>query len=146
MNADKTDPLIAANCKLRQCLAEDFHGNETGWSECVHDALAQVAAAIQDQVRDSEQSLKTVGDINPDFQAPFAERHVEWARDRLIQLGERVHQLRADLRNAAETSLPLDQIQMRLRGQEIADGIDDVRHEDDKFLLDAVTSNPGAGD
>lgn len=145
MNANNPDPLMAANDKLRQCLAANFQGNENEWTKCVHDALAKVAAAIQVEVGGSEQELQLVGEINPDFKSPVAERHVEATRERMIQLGERVHQLRAEIRQA-EDRLPLDLIHVRLRGEELVNALNEVRKADNEFLLDASTSNPGAGD
>jgi hypothetical protein len=146
MNEVKSDLLVASMHGLRQALAADYRDRDSWWADAVHIALGQAAAAIQEEVQAVEQSMANVGDINPDFQnAPAAERHVQATREQFIRLGEKVHQLRAYIRQAGENHL-LDPAQLRLRGQEIADAIEKVRKADEKFLLDTVNSNPGAGE
>ncbi len=146
MTPIKSDPLFALMHRLREALAADFRDRESRWADAVHKVLGELAAEIQEEVRAAEQSKDMVGGINPDFQSsPNTERHVETTRGQMIQLGERVHQLRADIRLACEHPT-FEVIPVRLRGEEIATGIENVRQADDKFLLDTFNSNPGAGD
>jgi hypothetical protein len=53
--------------------------------------------------------------------------------------------LRADIRQAGEKHL-LDPAQLHLRGQDIANTIEKVRKADERFLLDTINTNPGAGE
>ena len=146
MDQIKSDPLFASMHGLRQALAADYRDRDSWWADAVHIALGQVAAAIQGEVQAVEQSLANIGDINPDFQnAPAAERHIQATREQFIRLGEMVHQLRADIRQTGKNNL-LDCAQLRLRGQEIANTIEKVRKADERFLLDTINTNPGAGE
>jgi hypothetical protein len=146
MNRTQTDPVYAAITFVRQKLALDSSCADASWMIALHDGLAKLSEAIQQELHIAERAREELGDINPDFQnVPGTERMLETTRSRLIRLGEQVHQLRADLRNPDNVQ-PLDIVQMRLRCEEILDRIEAVRHADDRMVLEAVNSNPGAGE
>ena len=142
MNLVHATPLQVCLEELRTALART---RDQDWMDSVHGALADVAAAVQEQVRAAEDELANVGVINPDFRAaPIADRHVEWKRENLIKLGEMVHQLRGEIQKA--TSASADFPLLRQCGQKIADAIEEIQKRDDEFLLKTLNSNPGAGD
>jgi hypothetical protein len=146
MNVVKSDRLLASVNTLRHALSAEGSADGRQWGEAVHGALGRVIDAIADEVHAAEQSLKDLGEINPDFQnSPVADRHVTATRDQLIRLREQVHQLRSEIRQLLEMH-PLDLVQVRLRGEEIAAAIEKVRAANDKFLLATVNTNPGAGE
>jgi hypothetical protein len=146
MNQIKLDPLVATVEGLQVAVDAACHGRDSQWADSVHFALGQLAAAIQQQVQAAEKSMEIVGDINPDFQnAPVTERHIEGTREQLIKLGEQVHQLRADIRNARESSV-VDAAQIRWRGNEICAAVDKVRHADNEFLQTTFNTDLGAGE
>jgi hypothetical protein len=146
MNQINPDPLVAATEELQRALNADARARSSQWADDVHAALEVLAAAIQEEVQAAEKSTAMVGNINPDFQnAPGTERHVQTTREQLINLGERVHQLRADLRHAGGHHA-LDLAQMRPRGQELLDAIAKLRHAMDEYLMKTLNTNPGAGE
>ena len=141
----KIDPVFAAVQKLRRVLGRDPQAN-AHWLDAIHERIGQLSDAIKEQVHSTEHVKAEMGQINPDFQhAPGTERHDDCVREQLIQLNERLHQLRADLRNAKSTQTQ-DLFELRSRIEELVEEIEHVRKEDDKFILDTVNSNPGAGD
>jgi hypothetical protein len=142
----RTCPLGAAVQELHRTLDANCRAQESQWAGDVHSALGQLASAIQDEVQAVEKSMKMVGDINPDFQnAPVAERHTQTRRDQLIQLGEQVHRLRADIRTESEW-LVIDVAQICKRADVIHDALEQVRLEDDDFLQTTLNTNLGAGE
>jgi len=146
MNEVKTDPLCVAVDKFLSALAAESRSQELVWADGVHLALGRLADAIQQEVQSAEQETKTVGDINPDLQnAPAVERHTQTMRTQLIQLGEKVHQLRTEVRTARE-GRTVKSAQLRLLGEELGAALKKVRHAKDEFLLKTFNSNPGAGD
>ena len=91
-------------------------------------------------------SRESLGDINPDFvNTPTMERHTEMTRERFIKLGETIHQLRAEIHQLRPTR-PYDVPELRLRGEKIVIAVEEVRKNDEKFLIDTGNSNPGAGE
>ena len=146
MNRAQADPIFAATMSMRKKLAGDLSDADARWFDALHDGLAKMSDAIQHELHAAERSREDLGAINRDFESmPGTERMLEATRTQLIQLGEQVHQLRADLRNLGNVQ-PLDVVQIRLRCEEILDKADAVRHADDKMMLEAVNSNPGAGE
>lgn len=142
----KCDRLIASAQKLRDALEGPVRESAEPWAKAVHAALGRVAATIQEDVEGVERTKENLGDANPDIQfTPTVDRHIESTRGQLIQLGEIVHHLRADIREASDVRLA-DVPKIRARGQEIVYAIEKARKDDDKFMLDAVNSNPGAGE
>ena len=141
-----TDPLVECLHGLHLALATDHTNGESIWAEDVFTALGQVAAAVQDEVHEAEQTLDAVAELNPDFQnMQGTERHVHESRTRLIQLAERIHQLRADIRQGLATAtLALPAWQQR--SLEICVAIENLHHQDTKFVLDTLNTNPGAGE
>jgi 7-keto-8-aminopelargonate synthetase-like enzyme len=114
-------------------------------ADAVYLALGRLADAIQAEVEKAEHTMKTVGDVNPDLEnAPTAERQVTASRDKLIRLGEEVHQFRAEIRRHGSTIV--DAAQVQSQGLALADAIEKVRRTDDHFLLDAFNSNLGSGE
>jgi hypothetical protein len=143
---NRSHTLASATQKLRRIVTPELRDHDSHWADDVYAALGDLAAAIQAQVQVSDQSRQLVGAINPDFQNnPTLDRHVESARERLIGLGEQVHQLRGDMR-ASHVHLPLNKVQARLRCLEIASAIEEASRSDDKFLLETTNLNPGAGE
>jgi hypothetical protein len=141
MNEVKLDPLIAALGEVRAALDADDRRRETQWTDNVHAALGKMAAAIQHEVQGAEKSMDTIGAINPDFHhAPGTERQIQTARAELIQLGERVHQMRADLRKG------LDAAEVRRTGEVLATAVEKARRAESELLFATLNSNPGAGD
>jgi hypothetical protein len=142
----KTDKLIASANKLRRTLAAESRDGNQAWAENVFSALGETASAVQEEVRTAEQSKESVGELNPDFEPmPVTERHVDSMRKQMIQLGEQLHQLRADLKQARDGKT-VDTAPWRERGQQIADAIEKLRRDDDGYVLEKLNSNPGAGD
>ncbi len=138
--------LLATTQKLKRAYSAHWQDRESQWASDVHVALGELATAIQDEVQGSEKSMKIVGEINPDFRdAPVTDRHIQANREQLIQLGEQVHQLRADLRSAEERGV-FDVDQIRRRCGEIHDALESVRHEDNDFLQNTLNTNLGAGE
>lgn len=132
------------------CLVRNLrHALESGpdrWLDATYEALGHVADAVHDEVGTVEDIPDRLGDINPDFQhVPSTQRHVDTTRNLMIQLGEQAHQLRAEIRQAHEMP-PLDLVQLRLRGEEIAGMIEKVEKDDEKFMFETANSNPGAGE
>ena len=146
MSRVQTDPIFAATKLLRQKLADAPEESDSRWMDKVHDGLARLSDAIQAEIHSAERSREELGDINPDFQnVPGTERRLEKTRKQFIQLGEQVHQLRADLRDMGNVQ-PLDVIQMRLRCEELLSQTEKVSRDDDRVMLEAANSNPGAGE
>jgi hypothetical protein len=146
MSQANLDRLFTSVRDLRHALAEESLSNAQRWADAVHRALGDMADAIQDAIERAERTMANLGDINPDFQnAPVTERHVALTRDKWIELGEKVHALRAEIRHQPPRQ-PLDLVKLRLRAAEIADAVAKVREADDRFLLDTFNSNLGAGE
>jgi hypothetical protein len=146
MNRTQADPIFAATTSLRQKLAADADSADSRWVDVLHDGLAKMSDAIQKELHAAERSREQLGEVNRDFQnVPVTDRMLEATRSKLIQIGEQVHQFRADLRNIGNVQ-PLDVVQLRLRCEDILDKVEEVRHEDDRMMLEAVNSNPGAGE
>jgi hypothetical protein len=141
-----TDPVVECLHGLHLALATDHTNDESSWADDVYTALGQVADAIQDEVHEAEQTLDAVAELNPDFQnMPGTERHVDESRTRMIQLAEKIHQLRADIRQGLATAtLALPAWQQR--SLEIGAAIEKLRRQDTKFVLDTLNTNPGAGE
>ena len=140
------DQILESVIVLREALAHDGSEDVPSWAQDVHHALGQLVNAVSDSVRGAEQTAAKLGDINPDVQNTAAtDRHVENARAKMIKLGEKAHELRAEIRQTPPRRT-LDMIQMRLRGEQLAAAIEKVRKADDKFFLDTMNSNPGAGE
>lgn len=138
MMQTNVDPLLDASHRLREAAKSDV--------DSLHDGLGRLAEVISEQVGSSEQKKAKVGEINSDFQnVPAVERRTEGMRSRLIQIGEQIHQLRADLRRQGEIG-PQDTDRLRTKASKIADEVEQIRIEDDKYVLDTVNSNPGAGE
>ena len=113
MNND-TNHLEAAIRELRLALDTGFQGRVPTWISDVHVALGQLAVVLQEEVPGSEETMKNVGNANPNFRnVPGTERHVQKTRHRFIQLGEMAHQLRAELR--ADARQVADPLQLRRR-------------------------------
>ena len=138
MTQTSVDPLVNSVHRLRDSL----QGEENDVSE----RLGELADAIKDQVGDTDQMKKNVGEINTDFQnIPVVERRSEQMRAKLIQLGEQIHQLRADFRRTGEIG-PQDGSRLRAKAEQIANEVEAIRVADDKYMLDTVNSNPGSGE
>jgi hypothetical protein len=140
------DQILESVIVLRESLAIDGSNDIPGWAQDIHHALGQLVNAVSDNVRGAEHTADKLGDINPDVQNTAAtDRHVENAREKMIKLGEKAHELRAEIRQTPPRRT-LEMIQLRLRGEELVAAIEKVRKADDKFFLDAMNSNPGAGE
>lgn len=146
MSEVKLDPVLSATKQLREFLESPQKADASAWAEDVRKSLGQLATAIQSEVQRSEGVRRDVGEINPDLQnSPTTERHIETSRVQFIQLGEKIHQLRADMNQPGEVKR-MDTASVRRRATEIIVDAEATRKADDTFLLDAVNSNPGSGE
>jgi len=132
------DPLINSVHRLREALDTE--------EDVVSERLGELADTIKDQVGGTDQKKEKVGEINADFQnVPVVERRTEQMREKFIQLGEQIHQLRADFRRSDEIG-PHDGSRLRAKAEQIANEVEAIRVADDKYVLDTVNSNPGSGE
>ena len=145
MDHVQVDPLMDSLETLERALAADFHDREPLWTDEVHSALGRVATALQDQVQGANKSTEAVGAANPEVRAvPTVERQIRQTREQQVNLGERIYQLRARLRNAGDSPDELNDL--RAQAQDLVTTIEKVRLAKIKSLLEALNSNPGAGD
>lgn len=140
MITQAADPVFSAVEDLQTMLTGHVSGS-TAWRDDFHLALGRVAAAIQQDVQAAEQEVKHIGSVNEDFKdAPVTQRRVEATRADLIELGERIHQLRADTRAGNSVD------ELRRRGDDLVKRLEAVRHAKNEILLETLNSNPGAGE
>jgi hypothetical protein len=143
--SNSADALTMAMKHIRQCLASDHENQDDPWLDELHDMLGNLAAAIQYEVQSAEQAQRAIGEINPDFaDAPTTEHHIETMREQFIRAGEIVHQLRADIRNISGPAS--DRSSLSTRTEELLHELEKVRETDNRFLLETLNSNPGAGE
>jgi len=146
MSQSKRDPLFAAMDEFQRALFAEPAGRDLLWADAVHTALGGLAEAVQVDLQTAEREPKLVGDVNPDFQnAPVVERHAETIRVQLIELGENIHQLRAEIRGEREHGF-VNTTYLRLLGEKIRSSVEKVRQVDDAFLVMAFNTNLGAGE
>jgi hypothetical protein len=146
MNQLQAPPLVATCQELERALDAEDRKRHAAWADDVHFLLGQLAAMIQEDVRAAEKNLEAIDAINPDFQnAPVTERHNLARRAQLIDLGEKIHQLRAELR-CVRANQAFDLNQMRRRGKEICATVEKINHASIDFLQTTLNTNPGAGE
>jgi hypothetical protein len=130
---------------LKETLDTDPCERGLRWLAELHGELTSLLDGIDDEIAMSE-ATDTLGNYCPDLQsAPIAERHAERMRERLLQLGEWVQRLRAEIARSA-APMPLDLIKWTLRGEEIVKTVQRLSDENDEFLLRTLYSDLGAGD
>jgi hypothetical protein len=146
MNQLQSPPLDTVCHELERALDSEDRERHAPWADDVHFLLGQLAATIQEDVGAAEMNLEAIDAINPDFQnAPVTERHNLARRAQLITLGEKIHQLRAELRCVRENQ-GFDLNQMRGRGKEICASVEKIHRASIDFLQTTLNSNPGAGE
>ena len=140
-----TDTLIIAAEDLQDLLGTDFRERLSWWGDNVHFALGQLEASLRDGAQSAETSTEIAVGINPDFQStPFSERRICETRDQLIDLADKVRQLRTEIRDAPHHRLYAS-VQLDRCVREICSAVKKMRHADNEFLMASLNYDLGAG-
>lgn len=152
MPAIQTDYLPGALDWVERALAHSADGRERDWVAELFDALGELAKVMRKEAEETERLPAHLGHVNPDVRlVPTVERQAEQRRVKQSNLVERTYAIRESLRqiehrlrdgsDPAEALAPISgQVRQLLKAFRLE------RRKETEFTLDAMNSNPGAGE